>query len=585
MNILGISALFHDAAACLLQDGVLVAAAQEERFSRNKHDPSMPKRAVRYCLEHAGLSMRDIDSIAYYESPQKKLERQIWSALPELTREKCMKLWQRATQPISEIREILGYDGPVEVVEHHASHAASAFYFSGYDEAAILTVDGVGEWTTTSYGKANGRGVEMLEEVEYPHSIGLCYSALTSYLGFSVNDGEYKVMGLAPYGQPTFVPEIQKLLLVEDRGQFRLNGRYFEFNSEKRMYSDELVKLLGQPPRQRGSEILQFHRDVARSLQYVLEEVLLAKARHLYEMTTCPNLCMAGGVALNCVANARILTDGPFERMFVQPGAGDAGACLGAAAVVHKRRSEGWFPQQAMVSACLGSSFSADEIFKVLSSTSIRFVDYRGQEPALLQAVAKMLMAGKIIGWFQGPMEFGPRALGSRSILADPRDPTMRDRINARVKMREDFRPFAPAVLESRAAEYFHLDHASPFMLETCQVKAGLGLPATTHVDGSARVQTVNESSRSRFARLIDIFGRATGCPILLNTSFNMRDEPIVCTPVDALLSFTRCGLDALALEDFVIDRSGLTEAWHVQCRRIPVRHQSGLSDQVYRLV
>ncbi len=585
MNIIGISALFHDSAACILQNGILTAAAQEERFSRKKHDPSFPRCAFSHCLQEAGLSIAEIDCVAYYENPRKKLERQIWMSLPNLSEELCVQLWRRARHPIDTIRNLLGYDGPIEVVDHHEAHAASAFYFSGFKDAAIMTVDGVGEWATTSYSRGMGDDIELLEEVHFPHSIGLLYSTLTSYIGFSVNDGEYKVMGLAPYGEPRYVSQLHKLIQLDASGQYRLNMEYFDFSSRSLMYTDSLVDLFGQPPRKAESEITQFHKDVARSLQCVLEEALLTIAEHLHAKTGSENLCMAGGVALNCVANGKILRQGPFRHIFVQPAAGDAGTSLGAAAIAH-RRLTGKRPQlEAMQHAYLGPGFSPDDIYKLLSATSLKAEDYRGRERALLEAVVERLVGGKVVGWFHGRMEFGPRALGARSILADPRDATMRDRINALVKKRESFRPFAPAVLQSKADEYFDLDHASPFMLEVCQVKNTLDLPAITHVDGSARVQTVDAQTNPRFLRLIELFGQHTGCPILLNTSFNMRDEPIVCDPADALLCFTRSDIDTLVLEDFLIDRSGLPAVWEELFRRAVVYNTPAVSDVVYTLL
>jgi len=576
--------LFHDSAACILRDGVLIAAVQEERFSRLKHDPSIPKNAFRYCLEQTGLSISDIDCVAYYENPSQKLERQIWMALPNLSEELCVRLWRKAKQPVIGIREVFGYEGPIETVGHHEAHAASAFYFSGFDEAAVLTVDGVGEWATTSYRRGFGNNIELLEEVHFPHSIGLLYSTLTSYLGFSVNDGEYKVMGLAPYGKPQYVDHIRKLIQLEAGGQYRLQTECFDFSSATRMYTDALVELLGQSARKPEAEITQFHKDVARSLQSVLEEILLAAADHLHRETGSENLCMAGGVALNCVANGRILRDGPFRRLFVQPAAGDAGASIGAAAIAHVRLTGQRPRQKLMPHAYLGPEFSAQEIARLLSETPLNAEDYRGREPELLEAVVERLVSGKVIGWFQGRMEFGPRALGARSILADPRDHTMRDRINTMVKKREEFRPFAPATLQARAGEYFELDHASPFMLETCQVKNPTGLPAVTHIDGSARVQTVDEQTNPRFARLIDLFGQRTGWPILLNTSFNMRDEPIVCNPVDALVCFTRSDIDTLVLEDFLIDRSGLSILWQNLFSRVGQTSESIVSGAVYTM-
>ena len=582
-NIIGISALFHDSAVSLLQEGRLTAAAQEERFSRAKHDPSFPVRAFRFCLKQGGISIHDIDRIAYYEEPVKKLERHLWMALPHLSISQAMGFWEKAKRPVRKIREALGYDGPVEIVSHHQAHAASAYYFSGFEEAAILTVDAVGEWTTTAYGRGKANQIELFDDVEFPHSIGLLYSTITGYLGFSVNDGEYKVMGLAPYGRPIWTDSIWRLIRRGPLGQFFLDMKYFDFVREDQMFTDALVDLFGHPPRERESEIEQFHKDVASSLQAVLEEILLEKCEYLYQKTGCENLCMAGGVALNCVANARILRDGPFKRLFVQPAAGDAGCSAGAAALVEAHLNGG-MARERLAHVYLGPAFSSNAIASMLASTPVTPRDFREREDDLLKCVVDYLAAGKVVGWFHGRMEFGPRALGARSIIADPRDPDMRDRINALIKMREAFRPFAPVVLESRARSHFALDHPSPFMLETTSVCSALDLPAITHVDNSARVQTVDPQHNPRFARLLECFEQRTGCPILLNTSFNMRDEPIVCSPIDALVCFVRSGIDALILEDFVIDRSDLPSSWG-QLRPLIGRPQPAISDRVYTLI
>jgi carbamoyltransferase len=585
LNILGISAHFHDAACCLLQDGELVCAAEEERFSRVKHDPRLPWRAFRFCLERGDLDLTDLDAVAYYEDPRKKLSRQLWMALhPEGGAAARRKVHSQLAAGVGrverEIRESLGWEGPVEIVDHHLSHAASAYYFSGFDDAAVLTVDGVGEWATTTFGRGQGSDLEIFEEVCFPHSLGLLYSALTAYLGFEVNDGEYKVMGLAPYGQPRYADALRSLVIPGRDGQYRLDLRCFEFLGGDRMFSAALPELLGHPPREPESELLPFHEDVARSLQAVLEEILLDKARDLHRRTDSENLCMAGGVALNCVANARLLREGPFARLFVQPAASDAGGCLGAAAVAHRRRT-GERPRQGRLThMSWGPRFDPDGIARLLAGTSVRPLDFRGRVGGLLEATVDRLAAGRVVGWFQGALEMGPRALGARSILADPRDPGMRDRINALVKMRESFRPFAPAVLAGRAADHFDIDHPSPFMLETCPVRSPLDLPAVTHIDGSARLQTVDPEASPRFAALLERFERRTGCPVLLNTSFNMRGEPIVCTPEDALACFVRSRLDALVLEDFLIDREAIPPGWD---ERVPELRRSAPGAQVSR--
>ncbi|HXD32871.1 MAG TPA: carbamoyltransferase N-terminal domain-containing protein [Pyrinomonadaceae bacterium] len=583
-NIIGISCFFHDAACCLLKDGVLIAAAEEERFSRSKHDASIPKRAFNYCLEEAGLTIDEVDCVAYYEEPTKKLARQISMMLPGLASEKKMMVRLDPHRAKREIREILGYEGLIEYVGHHQAHAASCFYYSGFNEAAILTVDGVGEWDTTSYGVGKGKDLEILETVEFPHSLGLLYSTITGYLGFEVNEGEYKVMGLAPYGQPRHADLIRKLIINQPRGQYLLDLQYFDFKSFQRMYSDKMLSLFGRPPRQPRTEILDFHKDLARSLQFVLEELLMDKLKYLHELTGSENLCMAGGVALNCVANGRIKREGPFKQMFVQPAAGDSGGALGAAAIAHQRRANGETKSLIFNHAYLGPAFTSEEVASLVESTGVKAQDFRGREVELIEAVAQKLAAGKIVGWFQGRMEFGPRALGARSILADPRGEKMQDRINSIIKQRESFRPFAPAVLEERAAAHFDLDHVSRYMLETCQVKSPIKLPAVTHVDGSARVQTVDEETNPRFARLLRAFERLTGCPILLNTSFNLNYEPIVCNPIDALICFILSGLDTLVLEDFIIDRSGISEMAELVLRRTAQTRPDAITYKTYTL-
>ncbi|NML38645.1 carbamoyltransferase [Chitinophaga sp. G-6-1-13] len=427
--------------------------------------------------------------------------------------------------------------------------------------------------------------MEIFEEVDFPDSLGLLYSTITSYLGFGVNDGEYKVMGLAPYGNPLYTDKIRALITEEGKGQFRLDMKYFDFLAGKRMYSDYLSELFGRPPREEDAAMDQFYIDVARSMQKVLEEILIAKASYLYETTGEENLCMAGGVALNCVANGQVLRNTPFRQLFVQPAANDAGGAIGAAALAHVELTGSRPRKEKLQHVYLGPAFSAGEINKLLKATSIQYTDYRGNRSGLLEHTASKLNEGKVIGWFQGRMEFGPRSLGSRSILADPRSPLMRDRINAMVKKREGFRPFAPAILDKRATEHFDLDHPSPFMLETCQVVSPLDLPAITHVDGSARVQTVHRETNERFYELLRAFDRLTGCPILLNTSFNIKGEPIVCTPEDAVRCFITTDIDCLILGDFILDR----EENNLELLKLLLMHdvvrQSGITHDVYTFV
>lgn len=528
----------------------------------------------------------EVDCIAYYENPTKKFARQLWMASRVLFKDEEMLLRFDPTRPERELRQRLGFDGRIEFVDHHQAHAASSFYYSGFPEAAIFTVDAVGEWATTSYAYGINNDITIFEEVHFPDSLGLLYSTITSYIGFSVNDGEYKVMGLAPYGVPRYVEHIRSLISSGARGQYHLNLKYFDFLRTDRMYSDELPALFGQPPRAAESEILAFHEDLAHSLQVVLEEIVLEKVNYLNAQTPSENLCMAGGVALNCVANSRILREGPFKRLFIQPAAGDAGGALGAAAIAHCRIAGERIRLKALEHAYLGPQYSSEDIHDLLDGMAANVIDFRGREPYLLSATVERLVSGKVVGWFHGRMEFGPRALGARSILADPRDPTMRDKINALVKKREAFRPFAPAVLESKMADHFDLNHAAPFMLETCRVISPVDLPAITHVDQSARVQTVSPDVNPRFARLLEEFDRQTGCPILLNTSFNMRGEPIVCSPLDAILCFLQSDLDTLVLEDFLIDRSELSP----ECGKLlasyqrAVKGESPISQSVYTL-
>jgi carbamoyltransferase len=588
LNIVGISAGYHDSAACLLQDGVLVAAAQEERFTRVKNDKSFPRNAIRYCLRQARLSIADVDRIAYYEDPVAKLGRQIWmSLLPGLPEEKLRAIMDRATQPAVEaqIRTVTGYDGPVEIVDHHLSHAASSFFYSGFDDAAILTVDAVGDWPTTTYSAGHGHRIERFEQVDFPDSLGFLYSAITGYLGFEVNEGEYKVMGLAPYGDPWYVDRLARLIETGPDGQFRLDLSYFGFLTGDSMYSPALINLLGRPAREPESELTQFHRDVARSIQVLLEEIMLAKVRYLHRKVPSANLCLAGGVALNVVANSHCLREGPFERLFVQPAAGDAGGSVGAAAVAHTRVTGQRPDHRPLRHVYLGPATPPAEVRRLLDRIGAPYLDFTGREPDLLAHVAERLAEGDVVGWLHGRMEFGPRSLGARSILADPRGTDTRDRVNEQVKMRESFRPFAPAILETEAAKHFDLDHPSPFMLETHPVTSPIELPSITHVDGSARIQTVDEETSPRFARLLSEFQRRTGCPILLNTSFNVRGEPIVCTPLDAVRCFAKSQIDLLVLEDFVLNRSAVAPLWELEAMAADPRARASTGEAVDHLV
>ena len=590
MNIIGISAFYHDAACCLIQNGRLLAAASEERFSRVKYDPRLPVQAFRFCLEEAGLDIVDIDAVAYYEYPTLKLGRQLWCGKPADADQDLA--WLDPHRAHRAIREKLGFEGLLLCFEHHQSHAASSFYFSGFPEAAILTVDGVGEWATTSYGKGAGDSIELFEEIQFPHSLGLLYATITAYLGFKVNDGEYKVMGLAPYGQPKYADHIRRLIASESDGGFRLDMRYFDFVSGTRMYSSALCDLLGAPPRKREASLTRFHMDVACSLQTVLEEILLEKVAYLHQRAPSANLCMAGGVALNCTANGRILREGPFDRLFVQPAAGDAGGCLGAAALAHLELAGERVSSEPMRHVFYGPAWSSDKISDLIAATGVQACDFRDNQTGLFDRVVDLLAENKVIGWFQDAMEFGPRALGARSILANPMDPATRDRLNQMVKKRESFRPFAPSVLAIHAGEHFDLDHASPYMLEICRVISKLSLPGVTHVNDSARPQTVDAETCPRYAALIEAFYRKTGCPILVNTSFNVRGEPIVCSPVDALFCMSNAGLDALVLGDFMIERDQLPDhwqtllsSWRSRSRGPFSRRGSAISENLYTFV
>ncbi|MDY7093033.1 MAG: carbamoyltransferase N-terminal domain-containing protein [Acidobacteriota bacterium] len=579
MNIVGISAFYHQSACCLLQDGRLVAAVEEERFSRVKHDRRLPVHAFRYCLEAGGLDITDVDAVAYYERPVAKLGRQLWSGTP--LEAAGQGAWLDPHGAERSIRRRLGFEGPLLTFPHHASHAASAYYFSGFEEAAILTVDGVGEWATTTYGRGRQGELEVLEQVCFPHSMGLLYSAVTAFLGFRVNDGELKVMGLAPYGTDRLAERLAQVVLTADDHRFALDLQYFDFLGGGPMFSPRLAELLGGPPRRPGEPMEDFHRDVARAVQIVLQELLLQKVEVLHDRVGGENLCLAGGVAYNCVANGAIRRQGPFRRLFVPPAAGDSGAALGAAMLAH-RHLEGQLggeppPVQRLLHAHWGPAYSSDCIGELLAATGLEFEDYRQSpgsrgpglqgESELLQRVAEALEEYRVVGWFHGALEFGPRALGGRSILANPLDPQVRDRLNRSIKRREAFRPFAPAVLAEKLGEHFELpepavEELAPFMLETCSVTSKLDLPGITHVDGSARPQAVFHRQTPRFAELLRVFERRTGCPLLVNTSFNVRGEPIVCSPVDALFCFADAGLDLLVLEDFVLDARRLPAGW-----------------------
>lgn len=550
MIVVGISSYYHDSACCVLKDGKIIAVAEEERFSRIKFDSSLPQKAFKYCLSKAGCSINDVDCIAYYENPVKKLERQLCSGYDYKSARFKDKL--NPNRPINEIREILGFEGKVLFFDHHMCHAASSFYYSGFENAAILTVDGVGEWATTTYAIGTNNLINIFEEVHFPNSLGLLYGTITNYLGFSVNSDEYKVMGLAPYGNATYVDKLYKLIDLGEEGQYTLNMDYFDFNGEK-MFNERLVELLGQAPREKDGPITKVYEDIACSLQIVLEEILIKKAKYLYNLTGLKNLCMAGGVALNCVANSKVLKQSPFENLYVQPAANDAGNALGAAALATIKLNKD-IKIQKMSHVYYGPSYTNKSIEKLLEATSLQYEKFENVND-LTKKTAKLLADGKVIGWFQGQMEFGPRALGARSILGDPRNPEMRDRINKMVKKREAFRPFAPSILLEKTNNYFDLDHPSPFMLETCNVISPISLPAITHVNGSARVQTVDHTGLPVYRQLLIDFEILTGCPIVLNTSFNIKGEPIVCSPEDALKCFITTDIDGLVMGNYYVNK------------------------------
>ena len=556
--ILGVSAFYHDAAACLLRDGELIAAAQEERFSRVKNDPSFPREAIAYCLREARITPGDLAAVAFYDKPILKFERLLRTYLSVapaglVSFVRVTPSWVRQKLRLPKLlKKEVGFKGPLYYAEHHESHAASAFYASPFDEAALLTIDGVGEWTTTASGVGRGTTMTLTREIRFPHSLGLLYSAFTAYLGFKVNSDEYKVMGAAPYGAPAYADLIcRELVDVRPDGSFRLNLDYFAFTRGAQMFNRRFEELFGGPARDPRAKLTKREWDIAASIQRVTEEIVLAMCRALHAETGLTTLCLAGGVALNCVANGRVIRETPFTRLFVQPAAGDAGGALGAALVVaHSIMGQPRHP--AMTHALYGPSYGDDEIRSAISAQSLPARTL--PEEALLRMTAALIAAGKVVGWFQGRMEFGPRALGSRSILADARSPTMRDQVNRKIKFREGFRPFAPAVLEERLGEYFELDQPSPFMLLVAQVRPERRIiPAVTHVDGSARIQTVTEETNPRFYRLIEAFDRLTGVPIVLNTSFNVRDQPIVCTPAEAMDCFMRTDMDALVLGDHLV--------------------------------
>ncbi len=586
MRILGISAFYHDSAACLLDDGRIVAAAQEERFTRKKHDQAFPARAVRYCLETGGITVKDLDLVVFYEKPFLKFERLLETYLSFAPSGlssfiKAMPVWLKQKLWIKDtIATELGYPGKVLFTEHHESHAASAFFPSPFEEAAVLTMDGVGEWATSSYGVGRSNRLELLKEIRFPHSLGLLYSAFTYYTGFRVNSGEYKVMGLAPYGEPRYKDVIlSKLMDLKEDGSFRLDLRYFDYPVGLVMTSPAFHDLFGGPPRRPESKLTQREMDLARSVQDVTEEVMLRMARHIRRETGMKNLCLAGGVALNCVGNGKILRERIFDRIWIQPAAGDAGGALGAALFAwhdyldKPRRADG--RRDSLEGSYLGPAFTDRQIETYLETHDIPFT--RLSEEELPGRVADLLAAESVVGWFQGRMEFGPRALGARSIIGDARSPKMQSVMNLKIKYRESFRPFAPSVIREKVSDYFEMEAESPYMLLVAPVRPShrrkvsaseqslfgieklnvprSTIPAVTHVDYSARVQTVDPETNPLYYRLIKAFDERHGCGVIVNTSFNVRGEPLVCTPEEAYRCFMRTEMDYLVLGHLLLDK------------------------------
>ena len=587
MYILGISAFYHDSAVCLVEDGDIIFAAQEERYTRKKHDSSFPINAIRDCLINSGITTKNVDCVAFYDKPFLKFERILetylaYAPLGIRSFLMAMPLWIRKKLWIKElIRNELDYDSRIIFPEHHMSHAASGFFASPYQEAAFLTMDGVGEWATTSYGTGKGNEVQMLAEIQFPHSLGLLYSAFTYYTGFRVNSGEYKVMGLAPYGEPKYKDLIlENLIDVQDDGSFKMNMDYFNYCAGLTMTSRKFHKLFGGPPRKPESNLTQKEMDLARSVQEVTEEIVLKMARHVKKETGMDYLCLAGGVALNCVANGKLLRSGLFDDIWIQPAAGDAGGALGCALFTwyqylgNSRKADN--RTDFMKGAYLGPQFQNDTIESFLNQNSYPYIKLNDGE--ISEKIADLISDAKVIGWFQGKMEFGPRALGARSIIGDARSSEMQKTMNLKIKYRESFRPFAPSIMAEHISDYFEIDRASPYMLLVANIreekqismteeqKSYFGLeklnvvrsevPAITHVDYSARIQSVNQETNPIYHQMLTKFYERYGCSVIVNTSFNVRGEPIVCTPEDAYLCFMRTEMDYLIMGNYLLDKT-----------------------------
>ncbi len=586
MNILGISAFYHDSAACLVRDGDIVAAAQEERFTRRKHDYSFPKNAIHFCLEESGLQSKDLDFVAFYDKPFIKFERILqtyleYAPLGIKSFIKAIPLWIKQKLWMKDlIKRALDFNGKIIFPEHHESHAASAFFPSPFQEAAFLTMDGVGEWATASFGVGKDNKVQILAEIHFPHSLGLLYSAFTYYTGFKVNSGEYKVMGLAPYGEPKYKDLIlSELMDLKEDGSFQLNMKYFDYCAGLTMTNGRFENLFGGPPRKSESLLTQREMDLARSVQEVTEEVMLRMARHVYKETGQKNLCLAGGVALNCVGNGKILREGPFDNIWIQPAAGDAGGSLGAALFTwYQYLEKGRIvdgERDLQRGSYLGPEFGNENISDFLRRKDIHHTELSDDE--IPERIADLIAEQKVIGWFQGRMEFGPRALGSRSILGDARSQKMQEVMNLKIKFRESFRPFAPTVLKEKVSDWFEIDRKSPYMLLVAPVRGEIrrqmteeeqklfgidklnvvrsSIPAVTHIDYSARIQTVDSADNPLYHRMIEKFYEKYGCPVIINTSFNVRGEPIVCTPENAYLCFMRTNMDYLVMGNFLIEK------------------------------
>jgi carbamoyltransferase len=561
-HVLGLSCFYHDAAAALLRDGEIVAACQEERLSRKKHDAGFPVHAVKYVLKEAGITPGQLDAVGFYDKPLLKFERMLSTYVATFPKSfnsfrKAMPVWikEKLWVPSLIRRELRPYKGPIFFAEHHMSHAASCFLVSPFEEAAILTVDGVGEWATASFAVGRGTDITLFKEIRFPHSLGLLYSAFTYYLGFKVNSAEYKVMGLAPYGKPVHFDRIMSdMVQLNEDGSFKLNMKYFSYDYGLTMTNGRFNEFFGGPPRKPETWMTEREFDIAASVQKVCEEVVLRMTRYIHQETGLANLCMAGGVALNCVANGRVIRETPFKNLFVQPAAGDAGGAVGVAHYLYntlEKQPRG----KAWTHAYLGPAYTDAEIREYLDSQGAKYKLLSDAE--LVQSTARLLSEANVIGWFQGRMEFGPRALGGRSILADPRDPKMRDTLNMKIKFREGFRPFAPSVLADKASDWFEIDCDSPYMLLVAQVREGKRIiPSVTHVDNSARLQTVTREESPLYYALIEEFARLTGVPIVINTSFNVRGEPIVCTPHDAYLCFMRTNMDHLVLGHYLLAKT-----------------------------